>query len=130
VVIKEFADDSTSVTNSKSFLAADAATISCQSDATTISSPSFRAFSVFVYGSEKDEVLSELVSSLQETSIQQENTIQQLLCHIAEIETQLQSQSESKKAELIECNQKPRLDPPGQSDDWKGNLYQLHQQNN
>jgi hypothetical protein len=45
--------------------------------------------------------MSELVSSLQETNIQQEITIQQLLHHITKIECKLQSQSNSLKVQLI-----------------------------
>ncbi|KAL3811370.1 hypothetical protein ACHAXA_011334 [Cyclostephanos tholiformis] len=88
------------------------------SEASTFTSASFKEFRAFVYGNEKEEeVLSDLVSSLQNTTIQQEHTIQQLLLHITKIETQLQSQCESKKAESNEHNQRPMMDPPSRSDD-------------
>jgi hypothetical protein len=69
--------------------------------------------------------MSELVSSLQETNIQQENTIQQLLHHITKIECKLQSQSESTKVQSIGSTHKPSNDPPAQSDDPSDSLYQL-----
>jgi hypothetical protein len=79
---------------------------------------SYRDFRAFVYGNDKEEeVLSQLVSSLQNTNTQQENTIQQLLLHITKLETRLQSQDESKNAESNEDNQRPMIDPPAGSDD-------------
>ena len=100
-----------------------------RSDVSTFSSPSFRAFKDFVLDNKKDEELSELVSSLQETNIQQENTIQQLLLHITKIESKLQSQREPTKVESIERTQKPTKDPPAQSDDSNDSLYQLQKIN-
>ena len=82
-----------------------------QSYASTFSSPPCRAFRQFVFDNKQDEMLSELVSSLQETNIQQENTIQQLLHHITKIECKLQSQSESTKVQLIGSTHKPSNDP-------------------
>jgi len=128
------------MTNSDSSAAADAveqsqiptsalAATGRRSDVSTFSSPSFRAFKDFVFDSKKDEELSELVSSLQETNIQQENTIQQLLHHITNIESKLQSQREPTKAESIERTHKPMNDPPAQSDDSNDSLYQLQKIN-
>ena len=73
---------------------------------------------VDISGSEKEEALPDLVSSLQETNIQQEIIIEQLLPHhnITKIETNLKSQSECTKAELNEYNQKPKEAPTPQSD--------------
>ena len=101
-----------------------------QSDVSTFSSPSFRAFKNFVFDNKQDEALSELVSSLQETNIQQENTIQQLMHHITKIECKLQSQSESTKVQPIGSTHKPSNDPPAQSDDPNDSLYQLQMKNN
>jgi hypothetical protein len=100
-----------------------------RSDVSTFSSPSFRAFKDFVLDNKKDEELSELVTSLQETNIQQENTIHQLLHHITKIESKLQSQREPTKVESIERTQKPMNDPPAQSDDSNDSLYQLQKIN-
>ncbi len=100
-----------------------------QSDVSTFSSPSFRAFKNFVYDNKKDDELSELVASLQEMNIQQENTIQQLLNHITNIDSKLQSQNESTKVESVEWTHEPSNDPPAQSDDSKDNLYQLQKIN-
>ena len=100
-----------------------------RSDVSTFSSPSFRAFKDFVLDNKKDEELSELVSSLQETNIQQENTIHQLLHHITNIESKLQSQREPTKVESIERTQNSMNDPPAQSDDSNDSLYQLQKIN-
>ena len=93
----------------------------------------------------KDDVLSELASSLQETNIQNENITQQLLNQLTKLETQLQSQSKSMKSEINELKEKYLLvekalnqvssrdeaikDPPAQSDDSKYRHVQLRRQN-
>ena len=100
-----------------------------QSYASTFSSPPCRAFRQFVFDNKQDEMLSELVSSLQETNIQQENTIQQLLHHITKIECKLQSQSESTKVQSIGSTHKPSNDPPAQSDNLNDSHYQLQMKN-
>ncbi len=100
-----------------------------QSDVSTFSSPSFRAFKNVVFDNEKDDELSELLASLQKINIQQENTIHQLLNHITNIESKLQPQNESTKVELIEWTHKPSNDPPAQSDVSKDILYQLQKLN-
>ena len=105
------------------------ATTGRRSDVSTFSSPSFRTFSNFVFENEKYEELSEIVSSLQETNIQQENTIQQLLHLVTKIDSKLQSQKDSTKIELIERTHKPANDPPAQSDDSKDSIYQLQKIN-
>jgi len=136
-LIKEFTFP---ITNSESSAAAGAversqnptsalAATGRRSDVSTVSSPSFRAFSKFVFDNEKDEELSELVSSLQETNIQQENTIHQLLHHITNIESKLQTQREPTNVESIERIHKPMNDPPAQSDDSNDSLYQLQKIN-
>jgi hypothetical protein len=58
---------------------------------------------------EKDELFSELASSLQETNLQNENIIQQLLSQLTNIETQLQSQSKSMRAEINMWKEKHSL---------------------
>ena len=95
--------------------------------------------------SEIDDVLSELASSLQETNIQNEKIIQQLLSQLTNIETQLLSQSKSIKAEINEWKEKHSLvekalhrfrshgeatkDPPAQSADSKYRHDELRRQN-
>jgi len=95
--------------------------------------------------SERDDLLSELASSLQETNIQNENITQQLLSQLTKLETQLQSQSKSMKSEINELKEKYLLvekalnqvssrdeaikDPPAQSDDSKYRHVQLRRQN-
>jgi hypothetical protein len=95
--------------------------------------------------SERDDVSSELASSLQETNIQNENIIQQLLSRLTIIETQLQSQRKSIEAEINEWKEKHSLvakalhrfsshgketkDPPAQSADSKYRHEQLRRQN-
>jgi hypothetical protein len=59
--------------------------------------------------SERDDVLSELASSLQETNIQNENIIQKLLSQLTKFGTQLQSQSKSMKSEINELKEKHLL---------------------
>ncbi len=100
-----------------------------QSDNSTFSSHSFIAFQNYLFDNKRYEELSEHVASLQETNIQQENTIQQLLHHITNIESKLQSQNESTKVKLNERTHKPNNDPPAQSGDSKDSLYQLQKKN-
>ena len=54
-------------------------------------------------------ILSELASSLQETNIQNENIIQQLLNQLTNIDTRLQYQNKSIKAEINEWKEKHSL---------------------
>ena len=94
---------------------------------------------------ERDDVLSELASSLQEANIQNENIIQQLLSQLTKLETQLQSQSKSIKAKIDGLKEKHVLaekvlnqfsshneaikDPPARSHDSNNRHDQLRRQN-
>ena len=93
---------------------------------------------------ERDDVLSELESSLQEANIQNENIIQQLLSQLTKLETQLQSQSKSIKAKIDGLKEKHYLekvlnqfsshneaikDPPARSHDSNNRHDQLRRQN-
>jgi hypothetical protein len=95
---------------------------------------------------EDDVLVAKHVSTLQETNIQNVNTIKQLLSRMEQNETQLQSQTESMKAELNQWKEKHSLAekalqralshhadaieaPPLQLYDTKDILYQLQQQN-
>jgi uncharacterized phage infection (PIP) family protein YhgE len=95
--------------------------------------------------SKKDDALSELASSLQETNAQNENIIEQLLSRLTKLEDQLQSQSKSMQAEINERKEKHLLvekalnqvsshyvaikDPPAQSDELIDIRDQLRRQN-
>ncbi len=95
--------------------------------------------------SERDDVLSELTSSVQENNTQNEIIIQQLLSQLTKLETQLQSQRKSIEAEINEWKEKHSLvekalrrfsshgketkDPPAQSADSKKRHDQLRRQN-
>ncbi len=59
--------------------------------------------------SKKDDALSELASSLQETNAQNENIIEQLQSWLTNLEDQLQSQSKSMEAEINERKEKHLL---------------------
>jgi hypothetical protein len=132
-LIKDFAGESSSTTHSESSATTDTVehsntpvrrngdsprSLVATDRLSTLTTPSYRDFRAFVYGNDKEEeVLSQLVSSLQNTNTQQENTIQQLLIHITKLETRLQSQDEFKKAESNEDNPRPMMDPPARDDD-------------
>lgn len=96
---------------------------------------------------EDDVLLAKHVSTLQETNIQNVNTIKQLLSRMEQNESQLQSQTEAMKAELNQWKEKHSLAekalqrarshhadaikaPPFQLYDTKDIIHQLQQQNN
>ncbi|KAL3808152.1 hypothetical protein ACHAXA_003550 [Cyclostephanos tholiformis] len=72
-----------------------------QPEASALSSTSFvPTTALLVHGNEKEEALTDLLLSLQTTSIQQEDAIQRLMCHTTEILSRLHKKNDNLVEEI------------------------------